>query len=107
VLEGYDWPGNVRELRSAIARVAAMPDAPLELAPAAREEGERCGVLPLSEARREAMLEFEERYLEQVLRAGGESIAEAARLAGVSRSFLSRLAARHGQRLRDRRARED
>jgi DNA-binding NtrC family response regulator len=96
VLLGYDWPGNVRELRNAIARVAAMPEsAALEpeeqvrsAIPAEAAAGE---ILPLHQARRQAVLAFEREYLERVLEAADGSIAEAARLAQVSHSFMSRL----------------
>jgi DNA-binding NtrC family response regulator len=89
VLAGYAWPGNVRELRNAIARVAAMPDG--EVLPPEERRAPEKPVVPLHEARRQAVLAFEKEYLEQVLSAADGSLREAARLAKVSHSFLARL----------------
>jgi len=99
VLLGYEWPGNVRELRNTISRVAAMPDATLRQL--REDSANRPAILPLSEARRAAIEEFEARYLKEVFAASGGVVTEAARIAGVSRSFLSRLAGRHRLRPSD------
>jgi DNA-binding NtrC family response regulator len=97
MLTAYSWPGNVRELKNTITRLSVQPS---ELAlggePAAPDD------LPLPEARRQAIDVFERRYLERVLARAGGSISRAAELAGVQRSLLTRLVAKHGMRVRDR-----
>jgi DNA-binding NtrC family response regulator len=50
----------------------------------------------LSEARRLATDEFEQRYLEEALARGHGRLVEAAELSGVSRRFISRLVSKHG-----------
>ncbi|MDB4962577.1 MAG: Flagellar regulatory protein FleQ [Myxococcales bacterium] len=98
----YRWPGNVRELRNAIERIAA-----LAVGKDARSTRELLGIdessaVAMQDARREAIEHFERDYLERVLAAAGGNLSGAARLARVSRQYLTRLAARYGFRLRDR-----
>jgi DNA-binding NtrC family response regulator len=96
LLSSYDWPGNIRELRNTIARGAArLPE------PAAAPAGPR-PLVPLPQARRTAMDDFERRYLEWVVREAGGVLTRAAQIAGVSRQIITRLAAKHGIRVRDR-----
>jgi DNA-binding NtrC family response regulator len=103
LLAAYEWPGNVRELRNTIARVAVSPDAAAALS---LERGDPRALLPplaeMSEARRQALDEFERRYLADALARSGGNLSRAAELAGVSRQVLTRLAAKHGMRARDR-----
>jgi DNA-binding NtrC family response regulator len=95
----YPWPGNVRELKNAVTRLAIKLEDPIP-------SGDRVAgpnqVPSLSEARRRAREEFERGYLEDVLGRTGGNVTQAAALAGVSRRFLTRLAAKHGLRVRDR-----
>jgi DNA-binding NtrC family response regulator len=107
LLQAYEWPGNVRELRNTIVRAAVSPTG-LELEP--RPEPERRsrwrrgkGLVPLSDARREAQSDFERAYLLEALELSGNNMSSAAELAGVSRPFFMKLARRHGLLARDRR----
>jgi two-component system response regulator GlrR len=98
VMLGYHWPGNVRELRNAIERMAAMPEGhcmPLDEAFEQREETDEQRIVPLPLARRDAIDTFERGYLAQVMQAAQGSVPDAARLAGVSHSMLSRMLRRH------------
>jgi DNA-binding NtrC family response regulator len=107
LLTSYDWPGNVRELRNAVARAAIQKDpaAMLEATsrpPMSLPAAFRGPLAELPEARREAMDSFEREYVREALARAGGSISRAAELAGVSRQMFTRLAEKHGLRLRDR-----
>jgi two-component system, NtrC family, nitrogen regulation response regulator NtrX len=105
LLQSHRWPGNVRELRNVLERLLVFPaESPLEL----MESASRRGALktppramatqelsPLSQARARAQDAFERDYLVRLLEHGGESLAECAKLAGVSRQFLGRLLRKH------------
>lgn len=54
--------------------------------------------LPLTEAKRLAMVEFERRYLVRVMERSRGSVSEAARLSGLDRTNFRRLLQRHGLR---------
>jgi DNA-binding NtrC family response regulator len=108
VLGAHDWPGNVRELRNTVERAAAA-GGPVELggerarAAAGRAsfiDGAR--LLPLAEARSLAGDAFERAYLEEALARADGNLSRAAELAGVSRQMLTRIAAKHGLRSKDR-----
>jgi DNA-binding NtrC family response regulator len=108
VLAAHSWPGNVRELRNTIERAAVM-GGPLELGAARGVDIglRRCfvdgpGLVPLSEARTRAGDAFERAYLEEALERADGNLSRAAELAGVSRQLITRLAARHGLRGKDR-----
>jgi DNA-binding NtrC family response regulator len=87
------WPGNVRELRNAVARYLALG----ELGDARARPGVPASYLndvpplPFTEARRQIIEEFEQRYLEQVLAHHAGNLSKAARAAGVSRRYLQML----------------
>jgi two-component system response regulator HydG len=85
----HPWPGNVRELEHALERalllargeVLALSDLPPELTPESSPGGD--------EGRfRRARDAWEKRYLEDLLREAGGSVARAAELAGLHRSTL-------------------
>ncbi len=98
----YDWPGNVRELRNTVMRAAALPNASL---PGWHSETGHIAhrpLVPLQEARRLAIDEFEAKYLEQALEASGGNVTHAATAAGISRRAFSALLAKHNLRNRDR-----
>jgi two-component system, NtrC family, response regulator GlrR len=88
----HSWPGNVRELRNYVERCLALSAAP----PLALEESER--PTTLKGARDRAKLEFEKKYLEDLLEEHGGVVARAARAAGVDRKHFYRLLWRHGLR---------
>jgi DNA-binding NtrC family response regulator len=107
VLGAYDWPGNVRELRHTVERAAAGAPVDLAAGRAAAGDGrarflDGARLLPLSEARALAGDAFERAYLEEVLLRADGNVSRAAELAGVSRQLLTRLAAKHGLRGKDR-----
>jgi DNA-binding NtrC family response regulator len=85
--------------------MAAMPERSEEVAAELRggtgrfrEDGTLLG---LSQARRQAVKEFERAYLREVLAQAGWNYTQAARLAGVSRQVFMELAARHAMRAKD------
>jgi DNA-binding NtrC family response regulator len=106
VLAAHDWPGNVRELRNSVARlaIAGHPFDPLDPPRAGRLAWRAPpGDFPtLADARRAAQDDLERSYLEEALRLADGSVTRAADLAGVSRQQMTRLAAKHGLRVRDR-----
>jgi DNA-binding NtrC family response regulator len=109
-LTKHRWPGNVRELRNAVEAALAMGEAPsLEgtmrpesgsRASGAQLEIERWLELALPAARAELIDAFEAVYLRRLLDRAGGRIQEAAKLAQVDRSYLSRLVKKRGIRLR-------
>jgi DNA-binding NtrC family response regulator len=100
-LRQYRWPGNVRELRNVVERVAALHDVEevaLDHLPEALR-ADALGVAPESAAGasplRDALAEFERRYLEQLLTEVAGNVSEAARRAGVSRPSIHRKLKEH------------
>jgi transcriptional regulator with PAS, ATPase and Fis domain len=98
------WAGNVRELRNFAECAAALGLREASLAsrhlPAPRPEpplalADEILRRPLSEARQWADRTFERRYLLELLDRHGHNVSEAARAAGVGRSYLHRIIARH------------
>ena len=95
LLLGYRWPGNVRELRHAVTRAVALSDGPIlhrglfpaEIA-AVADARKGDALLGLNEEFREAKARFERLYFSQLLERCEGNLTEAARLAGLSRSFL-------------------
>ena len=107
MVSNRSFPGNVRELRNFVERamllgtispalkrpaIAAPPKALGDLAPLH---------LPLKEARQAWTESFEQVYVRGVLERAKGNVTHAAELAGVSRRFLQRLAARLGIRASD------
>jgi DNA-binding NtrC family response regulator len=106
--EDYAWPGNVRELRNAVARRAALGDLDdsSDVPPlSASVSGRRPAIarrddpfaraltldLPLAEARKRILDEFENRYIEHVLEVHGGNVTRAAAAAGIGRRHMQRL----------------
>lgn len=88
------WPGNVRELRNYIERCVVLDETlelPSELAGSPAAES---GLGTFAEAKREANLAFERRYLLALL-AAHSRVAEAAMAANIDRTHLYRLLRRH------------
>jgi two-component system, NtrC family, response regulator GlrR len=52
--------------------------------------------VPFSEARRQALDDFERRYLSTLLELYGDNMSQAAAKAGMDRVYLYRLIRRHG-----------
>jgi len=99
------WPGNVRELRNYLERCLVFEE-PMPLGePGMRLTGARPvqaaqptvdPELPYAEARRQALEDFEARYVTALLETHGGRVAPAARAAGIDRVYLYRLMRRHG-----------
>jgi two-component system response regulator HydG len=109
----YEWPGNVRELEHAVERALVLAqgpvitarDLPVEMRPdvkssiPARTSGApgrlvipaQLADLPFAEAKRLAMLQFEEVYVAEMMRRSSGNLSEAARQAGVDRSNFKRI----------------
>jgi two-component system response regulator HydG len=109
----YAWPGNVRELEHAIERAVVFAQGPLisardlpaEMRPdtipspstrSSRGTGRlalpaQITDLPFAEAKRVAMLQFEEAYVAEMMRRSSGNVSEAARQAGVDRSNFKRI----------------
>ncbi|MFT3774119.1 MAG: sigma 54-interacting transcriptional regulator [Minicystis sp.] len=104
MLSSRSWPGNVRELRNFIERsvslgfVSATRAAQGAVKATPRPDVESLVPLhlPLKDARQAWIESFEDIYLRAMLRKTGGNVTRAAELAGVSRRFLQRLAARLG-----------
>jgi len=109
LLERYAWPGNVRELENAIERAVVLRkgDAmqPRDLPPEIRGAGEapagtggaaaaEAGV-PLSEAKGQNTRDFEQEYVQAVVRLAEGNLSEAARRAGLDRSNFRKIAKRY------------
>ena len=102
----YDWPGNIRELENILERAYILENTrtlnpqnfPTDLViaseilsnPPNKED------LPLSIARKIAMLEFEKSYLKDLLKGCKGKINLSAKKAGITTRQLHRLMARHG-----------
>jgi transcriptional regulator with GAF, ATPase, and Fis domain len=95
----YDWPGNVRELRNYVERAVVLDV--VEPAPASRltkpvESRSTMIETPFKVAKEKLLLDFERRYLSELLRWSEGKVGVAARKAEVDRMHLYRLMHRHG-----------
>lgn len=115
-LQAYPWPGNVRELQNTIEHAVVLleagqtvlpTDLPLHDAPrmpaaAPATSGFQMPADLLQEsyhaARERVIVEFERRYIEELVTAAAGNMSKAARIAGVDRTTLYRLMERHGLR---------
>ena len=108
-LEAHDWPGNVRELQHAVQRCCVLargprlgtsllppelcrPEAPTRTSAELTKGG-------LKLARRRAVEEAEAGFLKRLLDEHQGNVSRAARAAGINRTHLQRLLARHAGRL--------
>ncbi|MBX7101174.1 MAG: sigma 54-interacting transcriptional regulator [Myxococcaceae bacterium] len=90
-LAARQWPGNVRELKNVVERIVAMgPQAVFPELPAQADGGD------FHQAREQALRAFERSYLEALLERHGQNASQAAREAGIARSYLYKLLEVHG-----------
>jgi DNA-binding NtrC family response regulator len=104
-LKRYHWPGNVRELENAVERAVSLSHGPL-LLPEDLPESIRTEPVPpdkpaagLSEGDAEALLtldEVEKRHLSRVLKETKGNKVKAAKILGIDRRTLYRMAERFG-----------
>jgi len=116
----YGWPGNIRELHNAVARcvalgesawlddaarreqgdgpevsATAMPSAPgLESVPRDMFESILAEGLPLPDARRKVVAEFEQLYIQRALEHSNGNVTQAARASGVGTRYFRLIRAR-------------
>lgn len=104
ILSSYLWPGNVRELDNLVQCFGTSPSHALAqlrdpVAPSTfgdtRSFLRDDRFLPLTEARRALNAQFECDYVRKVMSLSRGHIGNAAKLAGVSDSLMSRLVAKH------------
>jgi two-component system response regulator AtoC len=102
LLERYAWPGNVRELENVIERAVSLAHGPLVLPddlPEAIRSGQHA-VKPGESAGGLCTLEeVEKQHLIRVLKETGRNKARAAKILGIDRRTLYRMAARFGVEL--------
>jgi two-component system, NtrC family, response regulator GlrR len=86
------WPGNVRELRNHVERCLVFHEARL---PTLDGAPPAAAAVPYEEARRRALEAFERSYVADALARSGDSVAAAAKAAGIHRGHLYRLIDRY------------
>ena len=108
-LARHDWPGNVRELRNYVERTVVLQSA----SPASSRRGSGAAetsaqapakadlAVPFKLAKETAVDTFERGYLGALLHQAGGNMSKAARMAGMDRMYLHRLAQKHGLRNKD------
>ena len=110
LLKGYHWPGNVRELENAVERAVSLSHGPLvlpeDLPEAIRAEPGSVGRCKgLGEDRpQDALLtldEVEKRHLALVLKETRGNKVKAAKILGIDRRTLYRMAERFGMEFGD------
>ena len=108
LLQGYHWPGNVRELENVIERAVSLGHGPLILPddlPAtvrsaqAEVWSDPAGTAGQAEGALITLEEVEKRYLMKVLRETGGNKVQAAKILGIDRRTLYRMAERFGLEL--------
>jgi DNA-binding NtrC family response regulator len=114
-LQQRPWPGNVRELQNVLEHLVVLAEPNREIGPedlppmtgSSRSNGGGAGIseaLLQAEyhvAREQLMADFEQAYLERLVRECGGNMSEAARQAGVDRTTLYRLMQKHDLEKRD------
>lgn len=101
-LLSYDWPGNVRELRNVVERSAALTqssvidtaDLPESIVTAS--EVPRTIVTDATSIRENALIQADQEYLSNLLKANAGNVSQAATAAGISRQGLYKLMRKHG-----------
>jgi two-component system, NtrC family, response regulator AtoC len=106
LLKQYRWPGNVRELENAIERAVSLSHGPLltpdDLPAAIRQAGSHAEPKPAVPEADEVYLtleEVEKRHLVRVLKETKGNKVKAAKILGIDRRTLYRMAERFGLEL--------
>jgi DNA-binding NtrC family response regulator len=95
-LAQHHWAGNVRELRNVVEATVAMGETPALASASDKPTGANESLdQPYKEARARVLAEFERAYLERLLARAGKNVSRAAREAGLDRTHLGQLLARH------------
>jgi transcriptional regulator with GAF, ATPase, and Fis domain len=105
-LKSYPWPGNIRELENLLERAYILETSsqltadnfPVELFDTAKSSFQMPvnTRLPLAEARRQSIEDFEQRYLTELLALNKGRVSRAAEEAGVTTRQLNKLMVRYG-----------
>ena len=105
------WPGNVRQLRNVLERAVALRESVADLAapapqlpPAFVSDGKMAALpvnleVPLRSAKAALVAEFERAYVGALLKKTNGNVSQAARIAGMDRMSIHRIARRLGLRL--------
>jgi DNA-binding NtrC family response regulator len=107
LLERHAWPGNVRELENVVERAVSLARGPLvvpadlpdEIAGSAQETDFRAAGILETGGELVTLDEMEKRYLQRVLRETGGNKLKAAKILGIDRRTLYRMAERFGLEL--------
>ncbi|MBN8616816.1 MAG: sigma 54-dependent Fis family transcriptional regulator [Deltaproteobacteria bacterium] len=105
-LASHSWPGNVRELRNVVQATLAIGRTPLispfeasqTTSSASSVDLQPLYALPYKLARDRAIEEFDRRYLANLLTQTQDNVSQAARDAGLDRSYFFTLLRRAGLR---------
>jgi DNA-binding NtrC family response regulator len=100
-LKRYHWPGNVRELENVIERAVSLAHGPLLLPGDLPEFIREAGPAPAEEDGLMTLDELEKRHLLKVLRETGGNKVKAAKILGIDRRTLYRMAQRFGLHLEE------
>lgn len=104
ILQRYHWPGNVRELENVIERAVSLTHGPLilpeDFPDPVRQAPASCvapvALLPGHDGELVTLDELEKRYLVRVLKESGHNKVRAAKILGIDRRTLYRMAERFG-----------
>ena len=97
----YHWPGNVRELENVIERAVSLAHGPLVLPSDLPEGLQQISMTQPEENGLVTLEELEKRHLQKVLRETGGNKVKAARILGIDRRTLYRMAERFGLELQE------